>query len=444
MKIKFPHPFIILLGFVVLSALATFIIPSGQYDRELNEETGREVVVPGSYHEIEDRNASVYDIFLSVPKGFIEGADIIVLILLLGSAFYVIEKTGALEAGLTALISTFGKAKSLLFYLLSVFFAVCGATFAMQEEIIALAPVLIIFSKRIDYDLRSVIAIVLGSSLIGASFSPLNPFGSLLALNTAELDPSEGFVFRLVFLGLAIFIWATYHIRAGKLNISKEAEKEAIKAEPLSARHRIILLLTLVGIGSMGWGIISQDWGFNEMSACFFAVGIAAGLVGKLGPNGVARAFTEGFSEMIFAGMIVGLARSVYLVLQDALIIDTIIYGLFQPLETLPAPLAVTGMMISNSLIHFPVPSTSGQALLTIPLAAPLTDLLGLSRQVAVFTYQYGAGLVDIFSPTNGGMMAVLAAAGINYDHWFKYIWKPVLIILGLGLAISILSIYWF
>jgi len=444
MKLSFPHPIIILLSFVVISALATLIIPSGEFDRVLDEQTGRAVVVPGSYHEIEDRNASVYDIFLAVPEGFIEGADIIVLILLLGSSFYVIEKTGALEAGLTALISSFGKAKSLLFYLLSIFFALCGATFAMQEEIIALAPVLVIFGQRINYDLRSIVAIVLGSSLIGGSFSPMNPFGSLLALNTAELDPSEGFIYRLAFLALAILIWTTYHVRAGKLKGATNDETEILSNTPLSLRHKIILLLTLVGIGAMGWGIVIQDWGFNEMSACFFAVGIAAGLVGKLGPNGTARTFAEGFGEMIFAGVIVGLARSVYLILQDSLIIDTIIYGLFQPLESLPTPLAVTGMFISNSLIHFPVPSTSGQALLTIPLAGPLTDLLGLSRQVAVFTYQYGAGLVDVFSPTNGGMMAVIAAAGISYNYWLRYIWKPILIIMALGLTASILSIYSF
>ena len=425
MKLSFPHPIIILLGFILIAGIATYLIPSGSFDRVLDEETGREIVVPGSFHTIEDKNATVYEIFLSIPEGIIAGADILVLILLIGSSFYVIEKTGALQVGIEALIYRFRKTQFLLLYLLSIAFAICGATFAMQEEIIALVPILVLLAKKLQYDIRSIIALALGSALVGGAFSPVNPFGSLLAQNIAELEFSEGMIYRLAFLILAVFIWASFHIYFGK---SKETQTETHELVPvkISLRNGLILILTFAGLGIMGWGITKKDWGYNEMSALFFAVGITCGLVGSLGLNGTARNYVAGFGEMIFAGVIVGLARSVYMILQNASIIDPIILALFEPLESMPSQAAAIGLFISQTLIHIPVPSTSGQAVLTIPLATPLVDLLGISRQIAVLTYQYPAALMDLVIPNNGGMMAVIAAAGVKYNHTGSAIYGKV------------------
>lgn len=443
MKLSFPHPIIILLSFVVIAGGLSYVIQSGSFDRVLDEKTGREVVVAGSFHEVEDINASLTDIAISIPAGIIEGADIMVLILLLGGAFYVIEKTGALQVGIESLIYKFGKKQYLLLYLVGVVFAICGATIAMQEEIIALTPVLILLARKTQYDIRSIIALSLGAALVGASFSPINPFGSLLAQKLAEVEFAEGLTYRLVFFLLAVFIWCSYHIYYGK---SKEVtqEKSNLKPQAISLQNGVILFITFGSVILMGWGIITQDWGYNEMGALFFIAGLICGLLGKLGVNGTAKAYTEGFSEMIFAGIIVGLARSVYLVLQDTQIIDPLIQGLFEPLSGLPTQVAAVGLYISQGLIHLPVPSTSGQAVLTTPLAAPLVDLLGISRQIAVFTYQYAAGLMDLVVPTNGGMMAVIAAASIPFNSWIKYIWKSWLLLLGLGLISVLMGIIWF
>lgn len=194
----------------------------------------------------------------------------------------------------------------------------------------------------------------------------------------------------------------------------------------------------------MGYGITQFDWGYNEMSALFFVIGVSCGLIGKLGINGTARTYAAGFSEMIFAGVIVGLARSVYLVLEKGQIIDTVIYGLFSPLEALPEQFAVLGLFLSQLLIHVPVPSTSGQNVLTIPLAVPLMDLLGISRQLAVLATQYAAGLMDILSPTNGGMMAVIAAAGVKYNDWIRFVIKSWLFVAGVCLLSLIIALIWF
>lgn len=443
MKLSFPHPIIILLGFIILAGLSSYFVQSGSYERVLDLETGREVIVPGSFQAIEDKNASVYDIALSIPEGIILGADIVVLILLIGGAFYVIGKTGALQEGIEALIYRFRNKKYLLLYFIGFVFAFCGATIAMQEELIAMAPIFVLLAKKIDYDIRSIIALALGSALVGASFSPVNPFGSLLSQTIAELDFQEGFAFRLIFLIAAILIWCAYHIKYGKLK-STTTEAYYLKPAQISSRHIIILILTFGGIGVMAWGIVYKDWGYNEMSALFFVVGVSCGLIGELGLNGTARAYAEGFSEMIFAGVIVGLARSVYLVLQNTAIIDPIIHAMFVPLESMPVQFAAVGLYISQTLIHIPVPSSSGQAVLTTPLAVPLTDLLGVSRQIAVLTYQYAGGLMDLITPTNGGMMAVIAAAGIKYNNWIGYLWKSWLLLMGLGLISVLIALFWF
>lgn len=443
MKLSFPHPIIILLGFILLAGLASYLIQSGNYERVLDLETGREIILPGSFHTIDDQNASIYDIALSIPEGIILGADVVVLILLIGGAFYVIEKTGALQEGISSLIYKFRNRQYLLLYIIGFVFAFCGATIAMQEELIALAPILILLAKKINYDVRAIVAIALGSALVGASFSPVNPFGSLLSQTIAELDMDEGFAYRMVFLILAIIIWCGYHIKFGKLK-THSSEVVEIKPAKISLRHALILFLAFGGVVGMAWGIVYKDWGYNEMSALFFIVGISCGLIGKMGINGTARAYTEGFGEMIFAGVIVGLARSVYLILQNTAIIDPIIQALFQPLESMPAQFAAMGLYISQAMIHLPVPSTSGQAVLTTPLAVPLVDLLGISRQIAVLTYQYPAGLMDLIAPTNGGMMAVVAAAGIKYNNWISYLWKSWLLLMALGLISVLIALFWF
>lgn len=443
MKLSFPHPLIILLIFVILSGISTYLIPSGEFERRLDEVTGREVVIGGSYHEVESRPISLGQLALSIPEGLIFGADLVVLILVIGGAFYVVEKTGALQVGIEALIYRFRGNSILLLVCLSLAFSIAGGTIGMQEEIIAMAPILVMLANKLNYDKISIIGLSLGSALLGAGLSPINPFNGLLAQNIAELNVQEGIIFRLIVFGIGIGFWTFLMIRKGK---SKEEQTEPLEfmSVKITWNNALILILATGGVVVSGWGITQKDWGFNEMSALFFVIGITCGILGKMGLNGTARAYTEGFSEMIFAGVIVGLARSVYIVLEKGMVIDTMIQGLFSPLESLPESMALLGLYITQLLIHIPVPSTSGHAVLTIPLATPLMDLLGISRQLAVFTYQYPASMMDLLTPTNGGMMAVIAAAGINYKDWIKYILKSWILLCIFCLISVFIALIWF
>ena len=440
-KLSFPHPMIIMLSFVAIGTLLTYLIPAGSFDRVKDEASGREVVVEGSYRVIDSQPISLGKMFLSVPEGIIEGAEVVVLILIIGGAFYVVDKTGAFQSGLESLIHRFKNAKAYLLALVGILFATAGALNGLQEEIIAMVPVLMILSRKVGYTPIAGIAISLGSALIGGAFGPSNPFSVLIAQNFAEVPLFSGGLYRMIFLILALGFWIVYVIRTGKDPNHQETPSEEVP-DKMSKSHSIILVLVAITFGVMIYGLSNWDWDYNEMSAIFFAMGLSAGIIGNLGINGTAKAYSEGFAELVFAGIIVGLARSIYLVLQEGMIIDTIIFALFNPLEGLPLGLSALGMMFAQAILHIPVPSTSGQAVLTMPLLTPLADLIGMSRQVVVLAYQYGAGIMDMVTPSNGGLMAILAAAGVSYKDWIKYAWKPILVVFTIAAVSTVGGIF--
>ena len=425
---KFPNALVIMIYFIIFCGICSYIIPKGQYERAIDPETNFETVVQGSYRVIEGEPLSIYTLFLSIPEGIIGRADLVVLVLLFGGCFYVIEKTGALKEGISFLTNKLQGKEELALIIVAAIFSTLGSLSGFQEEIIALTPLLLFFTRTLGYNACVAIAISHGAAVVGCSFGPLNPFGVGIAQSLVNLPYLSALGFRIVALVLGFILWMTIIIRYGNKNrITRETEPEKVVTR-LHTRHAVILGLVVLGFAIMMVGLLKFDWGFNEMSAEFFVLGIIIGIIGKLGVNGTSTAYIEGFKEMTFAAIIIGLANSISIVLQKGMIIDSIIYGLFQPLQYLPSSISAVAMMGSQAILHFPIPSSSGQAILTMPILAPLSDLIGLSRQVCVLAYQYGAILMDFLVPTNGALMAIIAIAGISYDEWFKFAIKPLLI----------------
>jgi uncharacterized ion transporter superfamily protein YfcC len=405
----------------------------------LDEETGREIVVNGSYKPVEAEPIGVFDAIIKVPEGIIFGADIVILILIVGGAFVVVDKTGAFNDGLTALIQRYQHSQARVMVMIGVVFAVAGALNNTYEEIIAMIPFLMVMTDRLGYTKISAIAISAGSATIGACFSPINPFGALLAQKIVEVAPFSGSLFRMVVFMLVLIFWIWWVLRVGKDSEAKIPASEETSHLPI--RSSIILVLVLLTFVIMVYGIFQWNWDYNEMSAIFLVLGLAAGLIGQLGINGTSRAYALGFKEMAFAAIVVGLARSIYLVLNEGMIIDSIVYGLFNPLQGLPTSVSAVGMTFSHALIHIPIPSNSGHAVLTMPLLSPLADLIGMSRQVMILCYQYGGIIMDMITPTNGALLAMLTAGGISYKEWFSYCSKPLLIILTISLSAIMVAI---
>jgi uncharacterized ion transporter superfamily protein YfcC len=413
-----------MLGFILVATLLTYVIPQGSYERITDSVTDKTTVVPDSYQTIEAPPVSFFDMLMSVPEGIISRADLITLILLLGGCFYVIEKTGALKDGVTYLTTLLIGKEQLAIHIVSLAFLFGGISVGLQEEIIAMIPVIMFLCAKLGYNSYVAVACSYGTAVLGAAFSPINPFAVVLAQNEVGLPFLSGLEFRIIVLIIAYSIWMFMLMRyAGKNKVEKSADDSEVLKE-IPKRSLLILVLLVLTFGVVIYGMLYKKWGFNEMTAVFFLLGLLAGLIGKLGINKTAEMYNEGFSLLIFAGIIIGLASSISIILEKGMIIDTIIYGLFQPMQHLPKEVAAVSMMTSQSALHFVVASYSGQAILTMPILAPLSDLIGISRQVCVLAYQYGAVMTDLFIPTNGALMAVLAIAGIDFNKWFKFMLK--------------------
>ncbi|MGH7528491.1 MAG: YfcC family protein, partial [Gemmatimonadales bacterium] len=301
-------------------------------------------------------------------------------------------------------------------------FGIGGVLIQMQEELIAFVPVLLLLTRRLGFHPLTAVAMSLGASAIGASFSFINPFQVGIAQKVAELPLLSGSLFRLAFLVPAWAVWiaGTMHF-ARRTRVLPEPVPSAEGSASAGWRQAAVLGIMLAAFAVFVVGVLRFGWDFDQLAAVFFLMGVAAGLVGGLRLAGTAEGFVEGFRVIAFAALLIGFARGIYIVLDEGRIVDTIVQGLFTPIAPLPTTLSALGMMVLHSVVHVPVPSTSGQAVLTLPLLVPLSDLIGLSRQVTVLAYQYGAGLCEILTPTNGALMAMLAAAGVRYEDWLRF-----------------------
>lgn len=434
---KFPNAFVIVIAVIILAWVLTYLIPQGSYQRVMDPESGLTKVVTNSYQRNNTENLSAFDLLLAIPRGIEERAEVIVLILLLGGCFYVIEKTGALNEGLNKLVILLEGKELVALIIVSTLFTAAGVTIGMQEELIALTPVLLLFGRSLGYDVFTTLLMSYGSTVLGSSFSPFNPFGVFIAQKEAGLPLLSGSEFRLVVLFVAFIVYLLFLIRYSKKN---RVEKIGMSTEnkAMGIRSKIILLLLGGTFCMVTYGLIKLDWGFNELSASFFGLGIISGLIGKLGVNNTGESYVAGFREMVFAAMIIGLANSISMILTEGMIIDTIVYGLFTPLKSLSPSVSAVLMMVSQSILHFPIPSYSAQAIMTMPILVPLSDLIGFSRQTCVLAYQYGAIMGDMIVPTNGALMAIITISGIPYDKWLKFAIKPTLLMLLIG-AIGII-----
>ena len=447
MKFRVPHPLVLLTAGVILAAAASYVLPAGEYERRDDEATGRVVVVAGTYEEVEPNRVNLFEAMVALPRGMIDAADIIFLVFLIGGAFTVVDATGALRRGVTSLTRALRGRDLLIIPVVAVPFAIGGVVQNLQEEIIPLIPVLLILTRRIGFNAMVAVAMSAGAAFVGSAFSPINPFQVAIAQQLAELPLASGALFRIVFLLIALAFWIAMTMRyahrtrdrgqAGGGATAGIAEPagggdggEGVRVSDWGIFALVGAAFGLAVIGMLLWG-----WGFNELSAAFFIMGVIVGLLAGLGVGGTTEAYLRGFREMTFAGLLIGFARAIYVVLQDGRVVDTIVHGLFTPLEGLPVLASAFGMVAAQAAIHVPVPSVSGQAVLTMPVLVPLSDLLGMSRQVTVLAYQYGAGLCELLTPTNGALMAILASAKVRYEDWIRYVGPLYLGLVAIGMV---------
>jgi uncharacterized ion transporter superfamily protein YfcC len=323
-------------------------------------------------------------------------------------------------------------------------FGAAGALIQMSEELIAFAPVLLLLCSALGLPPLLAVAMSLGTATIAANFSPVDPFMVTIAQKVAEVPVGSGWGLRLVALAVVLSYWLwTMRRWALAHRTTAPATAAAGPSEPLGHRDLAVLLVVAATFGVFVVGAQQWGWDFDRLAVPFLVMGVTAGLVAGLGLQATAVALSEGASAMTYSALLIGVARGIFLVLEQGRIVDSVVHAVATPLEGMPRVAAAFGMMAAQSLISLPVPSSSGQAVLTMPVMAPVSDLLGLPRQVAVLAYQLGIGFFSLISPTQGPVIAMLAACGVSLEDWVRWTWPRMLVVIGisaatLGVAVAI------
>ena len=455
-KFKTPHTYALLMFVIFLAWLLTYIIPAGEYARE--KKGDQKLVVSGTYHTVESANVNFLEIFRSIPEGLISGGEIVFYIFLVGGAFGIIHKTGAFENGVNKAMRMLGKANFLMIPLTMTIFSILGFTIGLAEETIIFVPIGIIIARTLGYDALTGAAMVILGAASGFSGGMLNPFTVGVAQTVAELPMFSGWGLRtIIYLFILTAAISTVMLYARKVKKDKsksivyELEKEEghiiqeITYQHFSKRQAASLLIIVATILFNVFGIFVFDWTFNEMSANFLLAGIVAGLVSGLGLNGTFDALIEGMQNILFGAMIVGFAKGIVVILENGKIIDTIVHGMTTLLSDIPASFVIIAMFILQFLLNFFIPSGSGQALTTMPLMVPISDLLHINRQLTVLAFQYGDSISNILFPTSAILMGALAVGRITYTQWIKFVWKLILlwvIICAVAMSIALIISY--
>jgi uncharacterized ion transporter superfamily protein YfcC len=436
--VKLPHPVILLIAGVAVCAVLTWILPPGEYERRDDPAAGRRVVVAGTYHSVDPAPVGPFAAVVAIPRGFVEAADVIGLVLFVGGAWFIVDRVGSLGRLISSLVAAFGSRGLLAIPAVALFFAIMGALENMQEEIIPLVPALLVLGRGIRVNAVTVMAMSVGAAAVGSAFGPTNPFQAGIAMKLAQLPPMSAAPLRWTMFAAGVALWIAWTMWYGARNRDRAFGDSNITSDEVGAangRDFLILAIALAPMAAYVYGAIALGWGFNELSAGFIIAGCVAGLLGGLGVAGTTTAYFQGLQAMLPPAILVAVARSLSLVLTDGHVTDTILDSLARPLSTAPVAVASMLMVPFHAVVHVFVPSVSGQAVLTMPILVPLSDLLGISRDVTVLAYQTGAGLTELLTPTNGALMAVLLAGGVSFPQWIRFAAVGVLLALLVGLA---------
>lgn len=456
MKSRVPHTYVLLFGLMLLAALSTWIIPAGSYDRVITQ--GRELIDPDSYRPVESRPAGIPSLLMAFPRALAEVADIVFYIFIIGGAFGVLNRTGAIQAGIHSLVRRMGGKRAVLLVVLTLVFAFGGGSIGIAEETLVFLPALLLLARSLGYDSLIAGGIALVGANAGFASAFMNPFTVGVAQGIVGLPLFSGLEFRLglwaIMTAVTILFLSRY---AGRVRARPEAslmyELDRARVETASVedtevftrRHVAVLLVASTALVVLGVGALRWHWGIRELSGLFFCLTIIAGPVGKLSADETAKSFIKGAAELTYAALVVGLARSILVILRDARVMDTLTHALAGTIRHWPSSVSAVGIYFFQNVLNFFVPSGSGQAAVSMPILAPLGDLLGITRQTNVLAYQLGNGLTNIFVPTQGYFMAALGILGIPWSKWVRWLLPLLLIWLVIGSAAVLVAqaIHW-
>lgn len=448
-----PHTFVILLVIILFAAALTWIIPSGEYARVEDPVSGKKVVDASTFNYVENVHVNIQDIPLLIIKAFSANADLIMLILLSGGAIHMLTASGALQALIATIVRKFSNRVEVFIPLLMLVFALICTTQGVNT-FIGFAPITVMLAMSLGLDSIVGVGIILLGGAIGFSTGTLNVSTTLIAQKIAELPNYSGIGYRWVCFVVYYIVTCLWLVRYAK-KIQKNPElspmydldqnsefKNASLDEfgTLDTRKILSILALVVALVAIVYGCINLDWDFAEQSAVFLVLAVAVGLIAGFDANKICAEFMNGTKKMLTAAFIIMFARAIGSVLSAGKITDTIVHSMAVVLTGLPAALLGVGMLVANTLINVVLTSGSGQAAAVMPIMIPLSDLLGVTRQTCILSFNFGDGFCNYILPTSTALMGILGAANVPYDRWMRFMWKMFAIWLGIGAVLVVIA----
>ena len=434
-KFKLPHILVLLTGIIIICAILTWILPAGEFDRQANA-AGTEVVVPGTYHTVDASPVGPFETLKSIYNGMLNGGGVIFFVFIAYASIGLIISTGAfngLVAGLLKVLK--GKARAVIIPIFILVLGCVSSTIGVFEEAFPFIPIFVGIAIAMGYDALVGLGIVALGVGLGYSGAVMNPFTVGMAQDIAGIPQMSGIGFRIICHVVMIIVASTLLIRyALKVQADPtksyvygddfshmEMDPQGIEHHSFGIREKAVLAVLALGVVVIVWGVKTKGWYFEDLSAVFLLMGIISSFIMGWGPDTIAQKMAASFTDIAVACMIIGFSRGILVVLQSGHIIDTIVYGISIPLGKFPAWIASELMLVVQTLLNFLIPSGSGQAVTSMPIMAPLADLIGVSRQVSVLAFQFGDGLSNIIWPT--AMAPIMCGiAGIKIEKWWKLI----------------------
>ena len=466
---RIPHTFTIVFALIVLAAVLTWVVPAGEFTREtITDVNGdsREVVVNGSFHTLDESSPQTWQVFSALFNGFVDKADIIVFILIVGGAFWILNNSHAIDVGVMAFLRSvrrLGRYKlikklgvdNIIITFVMLMFSLFGAVFGMSEETIAFVVVFIPLAIQMGYDSITGVCMCYVAAHVGFAGAMLNPFTIGIAQGIAGLPLFSGLEYRmfcwlvLTVICIAFVLWYAHRVKAKperspvhKLDDYWRERVEANQQSALTLRHGIILVVLFLTIVALVVGVLAWDWYITEISALFLAMGIVCGIVDRQSADDIAKLFLAGCKDILSAALVVGLASGIIIILREGHVIDTILYGLTRSLGKLGEVASLGVMYVFQTLLNVVMPSGSAKAALTMPIMTQFADQIEVSRQTTVLAFQFGDGFTNMLTPTSGVLIGVLGIARIPYGTWLKWVWKFILGLIIIGFILMLPTLW--
>jgi uncharacterized ion transporter superfamily protein YfcC len=452
MRLRMPNTFVLLFAILALIALATWFVPGGKYDTHLVN--GKQLVDPATFHYVASAPQGLVALMKAPIKGFVEAAQIIGFVLIVGGAFAVVQRTEAIDTAIRSIARAHEHSALVRATIIPVFvtlFSLGGATFGMNEEVIPFVLIFVPLALALGYDTVTGVSIPFLGSQVGFGAAFLNPFNVGIAQGIAGVPVFSGMGYRLIvwaaatFVTIAFLMWYAARVKRNPalsptfvLDQAKRLEHPpSLADERMTGRHAAVLGIFALTLGAMVIGVVKYDWFIDEIAALFLAMAIVVGLVGRLGTDNWVASFMQGVKDLAPTALVIAIARATMIIARDAHIIDTMLHALMPLVQSSHPVFAAQKMYLIQSVINFFIHSGSGQAALTMPIMAPLADLVGVTRQTAILAFQLGE-LSTPMIPTSGITVGVLALARVPWLTWAKWMIPLQLIYLALALLLLV------